>query len=679
MSDEEKDKQKLATNRLLDLLRAQQAAEEEDVKKEKAAEEPEREDKTTEAADEEPELIGMPPEESEEPESGGLLGQIQEPEADWGGEEEPEIEPEEFDTSLFSPAVERREKHSPLDSIAPLYHILNESQTKVTIHCGEKHMRLVELKTVSGRSQITRFNSYSLPYEGEDGTITQMDNLLAHVLDKEIDSKKKKRAYGAYYSSSAPTRTQIMQTPKLSRKELNQLIKWNAVKNLPFSADQAVINWQIFRTEGNEGKRNVVMGVAEKNSVDRAITSFDEGSVKLRLITTLPILLWKSFVRNYPDRERGSYLIVHIGENQTALSVIHEKKLAFAREIAIGFRDFEKAIIQKYAVEDDFVEIDREQAGSILRDYGIPKRTSGAIPGSRISLYKISVFLRPALERLTAELDRSLAYFKKENPTLEFVELMFGGIGATIPHLVETLGENLDRKVSLFNPLRSGDYLFRDGSLIPDNVLPNFAVNLALGLQDVEHLNVLPREIRSNHKYIFLDKIAMTLAAIAIPLFGVTTFFSGREVDSLNTRIGEKKQQIGTISEQARRYTDVLNDIEILEGFQRFLSNDRAFSTNQITLLKVLSGTVSGNIKFTSLAFTKGVNDNPGEGTGNVENWLKIKGFVQGDPSVADIRLTNFVIKLEELNMFKKVDTQIDETRSPEEGKLFFFLNLKLG
>lgn len=708
MSDEEKDKRKLATNRLLDLLRAQQAAEKEEVDKVERAEQPEsedgsseaeemvqeaaereegerdeveeepdREDGTVGAAEAEPELIGLPAEELEQPEPGGLLGQIQAPQPEDREEEEPEIEPEEFDTSLYSAATERREKRGALTVLSPLYQILNESRTKVTIHCGEQIMRFVELKTVSGRSQITKFNSYSLPYKTENGSITKMDELLTHVLDREIDSKEKKRVYGAYYSSRTPTKTQILQTPELKRKELSQLIEWSAKKNLPFNADGAVISWQISRPEGDTLKRNVVMGIGEKTSIERAITFFGESSVKLRLFSTLPILLWKSFNRNYPDRETGCYLIVHIGENRTNLAVIQEKKLLFAREIAIGLRDFEKAIIQKFAVGDRFVEIDKERAGNILRDYGVPRKTSGVMAGSRISLYKISVFLRPVLERMTTELNRSLAYFKKENPELEFNELMFGGIGATIPHLVEALGENLDRKVSLFNPVRSGDYLFPDGSAIPDSALPNFAVNLALGLQDVEPLNVLPPKVRSNHRYIFLQKLSLGMVAFLIPLFVVTTFFAGRKVDTLRAKIADRKEQISNISVEARGYREMLNDIEILNGFQRFLSNDRTFSRNQITLLKVLSGTVTENIKFTSLAFTRMVDKNTGEESGEYKEMLKIKGFVRADPSVADIHLTNFVIKLEELNMFKNVDLQMDQTKSPEEGKLFFFLNLK--
>ena len=337
--------------------------------------------------------------------------------------------------------------------------------------------------------------------------------------------------------------------------------------------------------------------------------------------------------------------------------------------------------MQKVTVGDKSIKIDYSQAKEILRDYGIPRNGEGVIPGSRISLYRISIFLRPVVERITAELDRSLGYFKKQNTNLEWEEFLFDGIGATFPHLLETFRENLNINVGLFNPLRNANRSYRNGTVIPDNMLPNYTINLALDLKESERVNVLPKNIRSGYKYIFLHKLVVGLVVLFFPLFIATTFLSNTKVDRMKQDIFEERNQWNQVSAKAKEYFDLLNDTEILNGFQKFLSNDRAFSKNQITILKLLSSAVTKNIKFTSLGFRKEVTRNTEDSADRLEEYkdvLGINGFVHADASMADILLTNFVIQLEELAVFSKVDMRIDEHSVPEDGKLFFTLNMWL-
>ena len=41
-----------------------------------------------------------------------------------------------------------------------------------------------------------------------------------------------------------PSKTIVVKSPKLKKKELTELIEWNANKNLPFSTENKSVNWQ---------------------------------------------------------------------------------------------------------------------------------------------------------------------------------------------------------------------------------------------------------------------------------------------------------------------------------------------------------------------------------------------------------------------------------------------------
>jgi len=747
---EEKEQQELATNRLLELLRAQQAGEtvgekpvvQEEVpeKKPRAVEGitvPDIDDTTeTEVAqttgvagtskslldslaklgtraepepsppvkkpepapvtEEEPvaQLIPEPEPKTEpeppaekilakepEPESipTDILQQIQLQTAPSEAEEEVVVEPAEFDRSLFSELTETDKKPAYTHYLEAFFRHLNESNHRISFYFGENCIRYVQIKTDIASTLVEKIKTYELPFGTTDHIINDFDELLAYILENELDPKNRRSLYGAVYSPKINSRTRIFQTPKVKKSELADLVEWNVKKNIPFKPDQAAINWETAAALGDASKQNVVVGIAEKEPLIATINQFKEYKVKLRLFSTLPILLWKSFLRNYPDRKEGCFALIHMGESLTTVAVVSDQKLVFSREIVLGAQDFYKAIMQRVAVGNRTIEIDRPMAEKILQDYGLPENTKGVLPQSKISLYKISIFLRPIIERLNNELSRSMNYFKKQNPDLNWEMMLFTGSGATFPNLLPTIKKQMDIEVELLNPLRFGKYDFADEAIIPDKELPKYAMNFALLAEETERINILPKGILASYRYIFLSKLAATLVAFFIPFYGTTLLFSNYKIDSLAEEVKTKKSQWNRLSSQSKEYFDLIKDIEILEGFQKLLHNDRVYSENQIKILKILSSTAGKDIKLTSLAFKKEVIDDKVSQPDNPRAYvdvLDISGFVQSDPSIADIQLTNFAIKLEQTGVFTKVKKDIQETSETQDWKLFFTFRL---
>lgn len=611
-----------------------------------------------------------------------ILDEIQAPKPKPEPETEPVIPPAEFDSTLMAPNIAHQRKETLQSFVRGIYHFINESQVRVAVYEGESFLRILHVKLGLNKNTILKFGDYTLPYEANGQTITDKEDLWQYIFTKELDAKTLKRTYGAFYTPSVETKTHIFQTPPLKKKELHDLIEWNAKKNIPFSPDSAIMNWEVASSSGKGGKKNVVIGISEQGGVEEALTKFKKTKVKPRLFTTLPILLWKSFLVNYPDRKRGCYIVAYMGEDYTSLNVVQDQQLLFTREITIGTEDFYKAVMQKVVSPQKTVTIDYAQAKRILHNYGIPTATDGVTVGDHISLYKISIFLRPVVERLTSELSRSLNFFKKQNPELEWQELFFCGSGATFPNLLRTLTDNIDLKVSLLNPMRCKLYKFQDGQVLPEVNVPQYAINFALTNEETETINVIPENLQVNYRYIFLNKVAIALVALFIPIFIATTWFSSIKLESLNAVAQQKNKLWSKLSTQAKEYLSRRKDLKILEDYRVLLQNDRTYSLNQIKLLKLFSNTVPPAIHLTALRFNKVVssddeNTEDVSQTKKVADVLEVTGFVQADASVADIQLTNFVMKLEQFDFLHKVITSMEETSDTEDGKLFFSLKLQ--
>ncbi|MFQ6612725.1 MAG: pilus assembly protein PilM [Fidelibacterota bacterium] len=615
----------------------------------------------------------------EETHSQELLKEIQTPKPKPKQVQEEEIPPVEFDESLFSTlAGQGEEKKFDIDSyVSTFFQLFNESRHKVTIHYGKNYLRLLYLKSDLNQVDVEKQVDYNLPYKTEEKTIKKMDELITYALDTCIDKKVKKTAYGALYSQEGNPKTHILQTPELKDSELKDLVEWNAKKNMGYNPDTNVLDWEVLTGAEDATKRNIVIGLKDESTLKKEVTLFHKSDLKLRLVSTIPILLWRLFVHNYPDRKEGCYVLIHIGAKVTTLAVVKDHKLVFNREISVGGEDFHTAAMQRIVLGDEAIRIDNQMAKEFLRDYGIPDQKAGVIKGTKISLYKISIFLRPVVERITRELERSLNYFKKENSALDWQELLFCGIGATFPNLVKTLGLNLNTKVGLLNPVRVGRYVSEEIALQPDRSVLDYSLNFALATKNSEKINLLPKKLLGNYKYIFLSKVAMVLALFFIPYFSLTAFMANGELKDLSKNIEMRTNQWNNVSGRVNEYFKIIGDIGILNNYRTYLKNDRIHSDNQLKLLKLFSTLAPENIKLTSLAFTREVISGESDKNQSYGNKMAIRGFVQADPSVADIHLTNYRMKLETLSFIRKVDMIMDDMSRPEEGKLFFNLSLR--
>lgn len=594
-----------------------------------------------------------------------------------------EVIPEAFDESLLNFLDDHEIKSAKTNYIASIIQRFDESQQRISIVADEQSLLLLLITYSMTGVTVIKYKYYMLPYKLPKRIISNLDELLGYILSHEITEKQKKTLYGTYFSTKMLSKTQVLHSPELSRKELKDLVDWNSQKNLPFPADQSISNWEITKSGSKTKKHEVIIGVLDSKSINPVYNLFTRHNIRLRFTSTLPILLWKSFVKNYPDRNNQCNVLINIGEVHTIVLVIQNHKLLFVREIALGTQDFYKSIMQRIETKDkSTIEVDFEMARKITHQYGFPKDAKGFTVGSKVNLYKMAIFQRPVVERISGELGRSLNYFKKQNSELIWEELVFNGIGATLPNLIETLRDNLNIDVSLFNPVRNLKVNYSGMPPIPNHLLPNFAINFSLISEEVKHLNLMPIRIRGDQKNILFSKLAGIAIGIFIPFVAISTFLSGLKIDTYSERINILEMERNNTLSQTKEYYDLKGDIEIIQAYQEFINNDRINSQNKIKLLKILSNSIPEEIKITELRFKKkypNINsDEPIETFGiRPMHYIELKGFVTSDVSVANIQLANFRVGLQNKSYFKSINVLREDISSSTNGRLLFTMELK--
>jgi len=593
-------------------------------------------------------------------------------EVELGPNEEP---PTPFDSSLLSQVLDE-ESHA--DSIGTVFRrSLHEGNRRLTLVFDERCLRVLSVDFKKRKRVVTFFKEFCLPYQTDNKNITEIEELTRYILANQFKAGYRHKAFGALCNISFNSRTLVIRAPKLKAKDQEELVQWSGRKNLPFNPEHAILVWEDAGQVGLSDKRNLVISVLDGDESRNLARVLQHSGLKPRLFVTVPILLWKSFIHNYPERKKGGYLLVHIGENRTHTVVVIDQVMTMSREMPFGVEDARQALQQKIVTPEGTLTIDATMAEELLERYGIPRDKQGLSMGSRISLYKLSIFLRPFVERLTGEINRSIKFFKKDFGDLEVENLVLDGPGASIANLPQILGENLNLRTEILNPVRRLQVKYQNQKVIQDRELPRFSLNFALTLDEVEKHNLIPTRLNRGYKFIFWSKVAGLIFLLLLPLVGVDVWYMEKEATLLQKQVTAQTQLWTSLTGKTKRYFDMLNDIQILNSYQRLVENDRRLTSKELAVLKVLSNTTPENVKISGLTFVRDYSADSTQTAVKYPNKLKLNGFVSADPSVADIQLTNFIMSLEQTHVVTNIHLELDKTRDSNADKLFFSLAME--
>lgn len=609
-----------------------------------------------------------------------LLLKTELPKADFSENLGSLVTPPDFNESLITYFEDTKEEPGWKSRLKYYKRFFRDNRRKLSFYIDGNTIYYLQTLARIKDTKIEKIKSYSLPYEYGNHVITSINDLLSHVLENEIDEKDKRSSFGAYFSMSSPSKTIAIKSPKLKPKELQELVEWNANKNLPFSTENKSVNYKIIKS-GLEGEtQEVIIGVTETDSVLAVDGTFKRNNLKLNYTSTLPILLWKSFVKNYPERNVGSYVIIHIGEARTLVIVITDHILQFTRKIALGAQDFYKAIQKKVETNEAGEKLDNTTIKALLRSYGYPQNITGLTYDSNIDLNKVTIAVRPVVERIVSELSRTLNYFKNQKSDLEWKQLLFDGVASSFPGLLESVQESIFQRVELMNPMRTGEYVLSEEYDIDLPDYPNYVLNFAMASDEAEEFNVATKNIRDNYNYGYKSKITGTILAMMIPLFIFSSMYNNVKLGQEKKAIESRKSELQKLANDTKDYGRFMGDINIVNSTNHFLNNDRTYSKNQVNMLKLFSTVVPDEIKLTTLNFVNatGLPDSVVTDV-NFREHLEIAGFVNEDKSVADIYLTDFILELGKLKHFSDV-VVLEKTDNDfrANSELFFKIRLDL-
>lgn len=446
---------------------------------------------------------------------------------------------------------------------------------------GTSSVKVVCLTEFNGQFTLTDATCVDIvPAQGTEGPESVKAALREALSRVDLAGVK---VYGVVNCPQTIVRNII--APHMPAQELKEAIKWEIKNYVPFPMEEAVLDFEVLGEIVDKGVRklNVLVAVSPRKTVSDILSVFFEEGIKVAALIPAPIALQNFIVRSSlgGDTEKA-VAFLELGAGITELNIHKDGRLQFSRKLPLAGCDITKALTETLSSERGQTALSLEEAEKIKKEYGLPVSGGQAWTEDKISAQQILSLVRPCVEQLAVEIERSFDYYREESHGGRVGRIILGGGGARLKGLKEFLQAELGVDVGMADDLEMTFPMTPEdkghGALRPCQW--NLALGAAFAGLHAKGINLLPSEIKEEGRR-FIERISLNAAMAAVVTTAFLAYLGGhmhlamlqRKMEVLQTEHGrllpslkgfEEKALIGNIVGNKPHWEDVLKEISNL-------------------------------------------------------------------------------------------------------------------
>jgi len=417
----------------------------------------------------------------------------------------------------------------------------------IGLDIGSHSIKLVGLKMTSKGPFLTCLGMKEIP-PGKDKEDLKTASEALRSLVSEVGLKTKKVNLVV---SGSGVQVKRISVPSLPKTELKEAVRWEMKNYLPFPVETAEIVFHILNEYADDNvKRLDLMVVAcPKQLIDRTLSIAEGAGLQPVHLDVGPFALWNTLLVWNQLKKEETVALIDLGAEKTGIYLFKDRTLQFSREVTPAGADITRAIMEGIGSEGE-PELIFERAEGLKQEMGIPSETrqEGLRDKSIPLLSKISFFVRPVLEKLSAEMGRSLDYYKAQFNEERIDRILLTGGGANLKNIDSYLASELRLPIEHFNPLRN--ILFdpkRIGTQFLNQMGSLFTVAAGMAFPEPKRIELLPAKETFLSKVQALKSIPILAPAIALLIFlGIALYMNG-QANAIKKEIFIKKAKLAKL------------------------------------------------------------------------------------------------------------------------------------
>lgn len=342
--------------------------------------------------------------------------------------------------------------------------------TFLGIDFGTSSIKAVELRIENGKVLLSNYAEIDLTAvekdaEGDQGSYDARVTTYLRALLERLQPKTKEVyiAMPAFIGLVA-----LAEFPKMSEKELEEAIQFEAHKYIPSPLEEVALSWEIVgetlvpgadAKDQRGGKVEVLLVAALNKEVERYESYIKSVGYSMQLLE----LETFSMVRSVVDGDPGVFLVVDIGSRATNFVLVENGLVKISRNLDVGGRDVTRTLTDGLGIAEERAEALKKSGKDYLNT-----------PGTKL--------IFPSLEAIGSEMGRIVSMHQSKHPDRPIDGIILSGGTAGLTGLASYYSGLLGLPVSIGNPWERVGYAAEVKDAI-ERMGTSFSVALGLAMQ----------------------------------------------------------------------------------------------------------------------------------------------------------------------------------------------------
>lgn len=436
-----------------------------------------------------------------------------------------------------------------------------------------------------------------------------------------------------------------LRLPFVSRSKIKMVVNYEVEPLLPFSAQDALIDFIITKKIKQENSSEIMVAAVQRDFVENHVKLFEQAGILPSKIV-VDLLSLYSFYKNIPAYQniKGSVVLLDIGFNVTRLAYIHDGRISFIRSLPKGIMSQAKDFSQAYVTgQKSDQESDQAKSVELFMRHGYKKLDDIA--------YKNAI--ESAAKNFWSSIKFTMQSFSSQvGQDVDVSKILILGQGAHILNISEFATNFLSVDCQLFQTssfISKPNIKIKNALTISSSSIISLAVALPFGSMDEFNLYKIGALARGAD---LINRQLIVAGIFVLMIFSLLFVHSYVQISKTKREAKSSEQEIiASLGKKFKRSEeDETLDEVVFSAEQEVLSKEKEFAfagRNRFSYLKYL------------LALQNSIIDKEGLGMdlesisiSQPDNKIMIKAKVKSYPA-----LKKLVKELRKSKLFRFVDS----------------------
>ncbi|MRS01678.1 hypothetical protein EG832_00380 [bacterium] len=540
--------------------------------------------------------------------------------------------------------------------------ITNKYHIKVGIHISRDDVNLAKMaRTSDGRMLLIDQKIWKVP-DHISKESQEFRDLFKETLNAFAGSPEDCEIWALM--SATEINVHYLKIPVVPKKELENVIYWTAAKENPLDEKSMIFDYEMQGEITDQGisKYSVMVYSASRSEIEKMKDMFSAMGINLSGITTAPFAFQNFFRTQWINTAEATFASLYIGNDFSRIDIFSKNNLVMTRGIRTGISSMVEALNESLAEILPKQKIDNERIEKILTEVSADADKSiRDEDGIHWNDGTILNMIRPALERLTRQIDRTLDHYTSSVGYEKVEKVFISSVRNNFYRLIlQHVNEQLGIKSESFDPFEAKNF----SSSVSLSLMERVSLVPAIGL------SLSDRRYTPNAIFTYVEKkkeiskkrinrgiLASFAAALLVCV--IVLVVQGLEIRQISTEEEKLEKELSLIQPALSREKVMV----LAEGLKSRYRNKMQYVKRYeaMAVITEVSLLTPQDIRLTDVRISLPSampNQKRDAASKDGTSGVWIEGVVLGDRSTLDTILADYVMKLQNSPIIHTVSIQ---------------------